>query len=542
MDFLKWLSDLLNNNPSPSNNPPANNPPPPKPSPPQPPTSPQPPVVAQAVSKPTPSPPTPPPPKEKKKLFSKLELGKFTPITDAELRKKARGTRLWASPFFGRRDIIPPSSDDRTSLIDRALVTHGFLTPEELAEIHQVGDEMDRIRPHLSLANQMAHQAVERSKEEKERIKQQKKAEAAQRRKQKAEAVAERRATDIIYLGRGVSSKLHDRRSNVEKLQQAGLPILSTPAGVSQALGLTIPQLRWLAFHSDAATRIHYIRFSIPKKSGGQRELAAPHTKLALAQFWILHNILNKIPLHPAAHGFAAGRSTVSNALPHVKQSVVVNTDLKDFFPTISFYRVRGLFQQLGYSPAVSTIFALLCTESPRREVSYAGKILYVAAGPRVLPQGACTSPAISNLVSRKMDARLAGMAEKRGWNYTRYADDLSFSTTTDADHVGWLLARVRHMVQEEGFAVNEAKTRVLRPSTSQRVTGVVVNQRPGISRQTIRCLRSILHHAKTEGLAAQNRDNLPNFDAWLQGMLAYISMVNPQQAAPLQAAYAELK
>jgi hypothetical protein len=90
-------------------------------------------------------------------------------------------------------------------------------------------------------------------------------------------------------------------------LAQLGLPVLATPADVAAALGLTIPQLRWLAFHSDAATRIHYVRFTVPKKSGGTRELAAPHQKLARSQQWILANVLAKTPAAAAAHGFVPG-------------------------------------------------------------------------------------------------------------------------------------------------------------------------------------------------------------------------------------------
>jgi RNA-directed DNA polymerase len=201
------------------------------------------------------------------------------------------------------------------------------------------------------------------------------------------------------------------------------------------------------------------------------------------------------------------------------------------------------MFRMLGYSPAVATVFALLCTDAPRRRVTYAGKPFFVAAGERALPQGACTSPAISNLVARRFDSRLTGIATKLGWTYTRYADDLSFSASGEpAQRIGYLLARVRHIAQDEGFAVNELKTRVLRQSTRQLVTGVVVNDRPGVPREEVRRLRAILHRAKTEGLAAQNREKLPHFEAWLSGMIAYIHMVNPKQAAPLRAAFADVK
>jgi retron-type reverse transcriptase len=222
---------------------------------------------------------------------------------------------------------------------------------------------------------------------------------------------------------------------------------------------------------------------------------------------------------------------------------VVVNADLKDFFPSITFPRVKGIFQDLGYSPAVATILALLCTECPRRKVEYAGKSLFVAVGSRSLPQGACTSPALSNLTARKLDARLDGLARKLGWTYTRYADDLTFSTTGEAaQKTAWLLARLRHIVSEENFTVNEKKTRVLRPSAAQTVTGIVVNQRPNVPRAIVRRVRAMLHHARKEGLAAQNRQHHPHFAAWLEGMIAYISMVNPRQGKELREAYAKVK
>jgi retron-type reverse transcriptase len=475
--------------------------------------------------------------------LEQLDASQFAPLSDADVKQQARKLgSLWRSPWFGRRDLIPPVSDPRTALIDRAMVGHGYLTPEELAEIHKVGEAMDRIRPDLAMASQLADQAVARSKEEREALKQRKKAEAAERRRKHAEAVALRRQTDIVFLGRGVSRGLADRRANVEQLQQAGLPVLAAPADLAKALGISIPRLRWLAFHNEAATRIHYIRFSVPKKSGGLRELSAPHRDLARCQEWILHNILEKVRPHDSAHGFVAGRSTLSNAQPHVGRAVVLNCDLRDFFPSITFFRVKGLFQQLGFSPAVATILALVCTESPRRTVRYTGQTYHVATGPRALPQGACTSPAISNLVVRRMDSRLRGIASRLGWTYTRYADDLTFSCQAEAaGKTGYLLARVRHISADEGFAVNEQKTRVQRPNASQTVTGVVVNRRPGVPRHLVRRMRSILHHARREGLAAQNRTGRPHFDAWVRGMIAYIAMINPDQGRPLLAAYESL-
>ncbi len=473
-----------------------------------------------------------------------LEAGSFTALSDEEVRKKAGQVgSLWSNPWFGRRDLIPPASDARTQLIDGAMVGHGLITPEQLKEIHEVGAEMDRIRPDLAHARALAQQAVEQSKVEREEQKRQKKAEAAERKRMHAEAVAERKRTDIIFLGREVSKGLGDRRALVEKLRETGLPVLATPRDVAQALGLSIPRLRWLAFHAEAATCTHYVCFTAPKKSGGVRTLSAPHAELARCQRWILDQILAKLKTSDPAHGFVKGRSTLTNATPHVGQETVVNLDLKDFFPSISFVRVRGVFRKLGYSPAAATVLALLCTEAPRRVVTYAGQKYHVASGPRALPQGACTSPALSNLAARGLDARLNGIAGKLGFKYTRYADDLTFSGHGEAlQKCGYLLARVRHIARDEGFAVNEMKTRVQRKNVAQTVTGIVVNERPGVLRKQVRRIRAILHRAKSEGLAAQNRDQHPHFESWLQGAIAYIAMVNPKQGQPLKEAFRSLR
>ncbi len=509
------------------------------------------PVVPIPQPQPTRPPPAPPAkPTPPKSVALDLNPGLFAAVSDAEAKQQSAGGSLLVNLYStGISSIIPPVSDPRTLLIDRGMVGHGLITPEQLTHIHDVGERYERVRPKASAAAAAEYRAiaqagqavVEEAAAEKARLRAEKKAAAAERDRQHARDVAHRKATDIVFLGRGVSKGLAGRTSDVERLTAAGLPVLSTPAEAAVAMGVTVPRLRWLAFHADATTVSHYVRFTVPKRSGGVRHLAAPHESLAEAQAWVLANVLSKVPTHPAAHGFVPGRSTVTNARPHVGRAVVVNADLTDFFPTITFPRVLGIFRQLGYSSAVATVFALLCTEAPRRTVVYAGKPFHVAAGPRQLPQGACTSPALSNLAARRLDSRLAGITAKFGWAYTRYADDLTISGPSP-DKVGYLLARLRHITADEGFAVNEKKTRVQRPNTAQTVTGIVVNVEPNVPRATVRQLRAILHRAKTEGLARQNRENRPDFAAWVGGMLAYVNMVNPDQGRPLAEAFAAVR
>jgi RNA-directed DNA polymerase len=369
------------------------------------PTPAQPARPAPAAARPAVTPPKP--------VKLNLDAGHFTPVSAEELKKRAGQLSWnWASVNFDRRDQIPSAGEPRTQLIDRALVAEGLLTPEQLVEIHQIGSEMAELRPELSNIHIRANDAVLADAAERAARKAEKKAAAERLRGERAAAILHRRATDIIFLGRGVSGGLADRRSNIERLEALGLPVLATPADIAKALGLDVSRLRWLAFHSEATAVTHYVRFQIPKKSGGTRELAAPHRQLSDCQDWIRTRILDRVALHDAAHGFVAGRSTLTNATPHLARAAVVNADLKDFFPTITFPRVKGVFQQLGYSPAAATVLALLCTECPRNRVNYDGRELFVATGPRGLPQGACTSPGLSNLVSRGLDGRLAGFAK----------------------------------------------------------------------------------------------------------------------------------
>ncbi len=501
-------------------------PPPPKAAP-----APSPPVIAPPkVSPPRPTPAAP---------ADTYAASEILGLSAAELRRRALRVKPWLTAFIGRTDLIPPQTDERTAIIDRGLMLRGLLTREQLDKIHRIGDLWLKFRHGALLADQMAKRSGEQAVADLERARADKKAEkkraAAERKARRAAEIEERKRTDIVYLGPGVSSQLHDRRSNVEELGRRGLPVLSTPRDLADALGVTVPTLRWLSFHGDAIERPHYVTFSVPKRSGGTRLLASPKKSLRRAQRWVLENILAKLPTEPEAHGFIEGRSTVTCATPHLGRRVVVNLDLSDFFPTITFHRVRGVFARLGYSPAVATILALLCTESPRRAVTVDGRRFFAAVAARSLPQGACTSPALSNQIAKRLDRRLAGMSRKHGLVYTRYADDLTFSTNTK-ESVAMLLARVRHVVGEEGFALNPKKGRVQRKGRRQTVTGIVVNQKLGLPREDVRKLRAILHNAKKTGLEGQNREGLPHFEAHLRGKIAYLHMVDPQKAAPLLA------
>lgn len=202
-----------------------------------------------------------------------LDASQFLPISRKELLAGAKRITLWGNPWFGRRDLIPPASDPRTKLIDRGMISQGLLSAEEVAEIHRFGAEMDHYRPSVVLTDlesrKAGQDAVDAEKQRRVEDKLKKKAEAAAKKATREAEIAQWRANEIVFLGRGVSGQLCDRESDTAKLNERDLPTLSTPADLAKGLGLSISKLRWLAYDNDVATRVHYVSFQIPKKSGG---------------------------------------------------------------------------------------------------------------------------------------------------------------------------------------------------------------------------------------------------------------------------------
>ncbi len=306
------------------------------------------------------------------------------------------------------------------------------------------------------------------------------------------------------------------------------LPPLTKVTDVLKLLGLADTTALTRLCRPGTAAGSPYVEFEIEKANGSKRPIAAPRAPLRKIQRIILRQILDKIPLHDAAHGFVKGRSTVTNAKPHEGAKLVVKLDLVDFFPTMHFRRVRGVFNQLGYSDKIAHVLASLCTYRPVIDDAQGGKLV---AWPGVLPQGAPTSPALANIACRRMDARLAALAKKSGARYTRYADDLTFSFDAEPKTLGRFLWWVDQICQQEGFAENARKRRILRKKTQQRVTGIIVNSGMFIPRRDRHRFRAILANAKKNGLAAEARGR-KDFAAYLMGFAAYVKMVQPDLGA----------
>ena len=357
----------------------------------------------------------------------------------------------------------------------------------------------------------------------------------AKERHDRAVAWHQRRSDDIVHLGDGVSAALSERESNPERLAAHGVPAFDDVTDIARAMGIEIAELRFLAYDRAASTVTHYKRFQIPKKTGGYRTLSAPMPRLKRAQYWLLDTVLEQVEPHDAAHGFRTGRSILTNAAPHQRQAVVINLDLKDFFPSIGYRRVKGLFRSFGYAEAQAAVFALLATEAERTEMTLDGTTWHVASGERVLPQGAPTSPAITNLLCRKLDRRMNGVAGKYGFVYTRYADDLTFSAAED-DGISLrkLLWSVRKIIEDEGFTLNEDKTRIMRRGSRQEVTGITVNDGLSVSRKERRKFKAHLHHTELGIADGPFRRGSPKSSAL--GYAQFLEMVHGDGVAALTA------
>ncbi|MEM6268262.1 MAG: reverse transcriptase domain-containing protein [Bacteroidota bacterium] len=341
---------------------------------------------------------------------------------------------------------------------------------------------------------------------------------------------------NIPYIGKDVSAGLENGADYVDKLNKLGLPNFPFVEDLANFLGVSVGKLRFLAFHRKVSRISHYQRFHLPKKRGGTRLISAPKPDLKSAQYRILHGILNHLPLHFAAHGFRKEHSILTNAQPHLGHHLVFNIDLKDFFPSITYRRVKGLFRHMGYSERNATLLGLLCTEPDVDMVEVDGKTWYVHKGDRHLPQGAPTSPALTNYLCRRLDARMAGLAKQFGWTYTRYADDMTFSAESAlrAGTFMHLLHYVKNILKDEDLELHPDKLRIMRKGAQQEVTGVVVNEKPGVPRKKLKKLRALLFQIEKDGLEGKEwmgrtgADILPA--VW--GYANFIQMVDAEKGA----------
>jgi len=236
-----------------------------------------------------------------------------------------------------------------------------------------------------------------------------------------------------------------------ERLLDNSLPVIFDINHLAILIGTTSSYLSKIMF----ADYSFYSKASIPKKSGGVRILHIPTLELKYIQRWILDNILKNMHVSIYAMGFCDNKSIVDNAKLHVAQECVINLDIKDFFPSVSFEKVFRIFVYYGYTKEMSFALSKLCTCEGR------------------LPQGSPASPCLSNIACLKLDARLSALAEKYEAKYSRYADDITFSGNRGIKKINYIATSI---LADEGFKVNDKKTRMAFPYQRQEVTGLIVN------------------------------------------------------------------
>lgn len=313
-----------------------------------------------------------------------------------------------------------------------------------------------------------------------------------------------------------------------------GKPIL-TAYDAAKFFGVPLGRLAGVLYRASEEQR--YKSFEIPKRTGGMRPILAPIGLTRELQEKLAPLLLERYSAHPAAQGFLKERSILTNARVHVGQRLVLNIDLEDFFPSINFGRVRGLFmaEPFKLGPAAAALFAQLCTYR------------------NGLPQGAPTSPALSNFIAADLDRRLTRLARESNVRYTRYADDITFSSnqqtlpqTLIVTVAGEGKASVQvaepleRAIVASGFAINQKKVRLQTRHQRQSVTGLHVNAKANVSRKRIRRLRAMLHawekygiqsaafehFLKHRGMLRPPRDPARAYRNVVYGQLSFIKMV----------------
>lgn len=288
---------------------------------------------------------------------------------------------------------------------------------------------------------------------------------------------------------------------NVEDLfarfEVNGMPPLVSEGSLAQALGVSTR----LIFSIIKRKEKHYRRFKIQKANGGTRNIASPRTYLKVIQWWILDNILRKVEFPENITGFVRGRGVQANANFHVGANHVLNMDLKDFFPSVSIGRVRSSFRSLGYDEVVANQLSEICTLDD------------------CLPQGAPTSPSLANIAASDLDRSLIDFARKWKMKYTRYADDLTFSSMKfiSEEFKDGIVLKINNC----DFSVNERKTRFCGHGGRMEVTGLVVNSHVQPPRQWRNKVRMFFFQATKH--PEEFRDRLDELNGYVGAINAFV-------------------
>lgn len=309
-----------------------------------------------------------------------------------------------------------------------------------------------------------------------------------------------RREFDQDYIDRCVNY--------AKRLIDAELPVIFDARHLSLLLGINYSRLLFLAL-GDKDTLYRTVR--IKKKRGGYRTLSIPTVIIKYIQKWILDEIVSKMKVSDAATGFIKGASIKENASMHLNSKCILNLDIKDFFPSIDKSDVYRIFYYYGYTDALANILSEICTFNDQ------------------LPQGAPTSPQLSNIRCIKMDKRIQLLCKAYNANYTRYADDITISGSGNLEKIKNIVIGI---IRDEGFEINTRKTRILYPHQRQEITGLVINN--GIikvPKEYKRELRKEIYFCKKYGPTSHQEhigDGHSFLKEHLYGKAYYIKMIEP--------------
>ncbi|MED0666648.1 retron St85 family RNA-directed DNA polymerase [Bacillus badius] len=291
------------------------------------------------------------------------------------------------------------------------------------------------------------------------------------------------------------------------QLYSQGLPIVYDQTHFSYLVGYNIEYL----LKVSNSQRNFYRSFKIKKKNGGYRNISEPLPNLKFIQKWILEEILYCCKTNNFAKAYKRNVSLKDNAKFHRGQKKVLTIDIENFFGTIKSSSVYNFFSSLGYSENIVTMLTNICTLGGS------------------LPQGASTSPALSNLLMRDIDKRIAAFCTKNKIRYTRYADDLTFSGDFQE---GMIIKFVTEILKAEGFQLNEKKTRVRLQHQRQEVTGIIVNEKMQVSAEVRKELRKNVYYIRKYGLDSHLeiiKKDKRQYLKHLLGMANHICFVNPK-------------
>ena len=318
-----------------------------------------------------------------------------------------------------------------------------------------------------------------------------------------------------------------------QRLMSQGLPVIFDVGHLAHYMDISKRRL------FEIVQRKEYYYYLVPKKNGAKRRIIVPNDDLMSVQRWINKQILQTISPLDCVTGFVQGRSIVNNAKIHENKKYILNLDLKDFFESISIDRVERLFYSLGYKQEIALFLANICTTTINKNYikwKFEENIKYfeplLQKKKPFLVQGAPTSPAIANFICYRMDKKLMSYAKHHGINYSRYADDITFSS--DSFRALPKMSYLKKLMIEEHFKLNEKKIKLLKNGMRQEVTGLLINERVRIPRAYKKDIyRHLYFCMKYGGISHFNtiksKYNLSR--DWLLGRIFYVNAVEPEEA-----------